>query len=468
MGGLVVGFIVFVVLLNLLVLAFSLPPIIEDSFGIENPVGFVNANLLYFFVAEFLSRFLLQKLPVIELEKFLHLPLKRSSIVHFLLGKSVISSFSLIALICFGPFSFMVLDMPASLSWLMVILLLSFSMHWVVLWYKQQFGDNLAGTVFVFLLAFAAFGTNYYGYFNVGNLAAPFFNWAMNSYIPVLIMLGGCFLCYRLAFHFYIRHSYVEELTDKTNLRLITGPVNFLSRFGLAGEIADLEWRLILRHKKSRTYLLVTFLFLFYGLLLYTDPALIKEEGFSYMYIFVGAFITASFMAQYGQLFLSWNSAAFDFYLTKFEGIRALIKGKYLLFLIISTICFLLTVPYVYFGWDVLLVHTATFLFNIGVSIHTIVYISLWKPQPVDLNKGGLFNYEGMGIAQFLIAIPLLILPYVVFLPFAFLYGDYFGLAILAGTGILGLVFYERLVNINVNKLNKNRHQISAAFRQEL
>ncbi len=170
----------------------------------------------------------------------------------------------------------------------------------------------------------------------------------------------------------------------------------------------------------------------------------------------------------YGQLFLSWNSPHFDFFLTHNEGIEALVKGKYLLFFGISVGAFLLALPYVYYGWNILFVHTATFLFNLGINIHIIVYLALWKPKPMDLDKGSMFNYEGMGAAQFLMAIPMMGLPYVIYLPVAWLVNEMVGLVVLGSVGVMGIIFYEGLAQIQINKIMKNRYAISSSFRQEI
>ena len=173
-------------------------------------------------------------------------------------------------------------------------------------------------------------------------------------------------------------------------------------------------------------------------------------------------------MLQYGQLFLSWNSPTFDFYVHQKNGLRALVKGKYLLFTGISFLCFILSVPYVYFGWNVLLIHLATFLFNMGVTIHLVIYMALWKPKPMNLNKGSVFNYEGMGLSQFLMIIPLVAVPYAVFLPVAYWFGDYSGLLALSIIGGFGLLIFPMISNKMADAVVDKKYEISAAFRQEL
>lgn len=461
----------FLVLSSLSLTAFALPHIIREIIGEEEVISFLNAHLVFFFALEVLYRFFLQKLPVIELENFLHLPIRKSKIIHFILGRSFISITTLAPFLIFLPFTFMEV-VPAygsvvAFYWFGTVTAISWTLHWVILWYKHRYGNDIVGIVSIFAITFVAIGSAYYGWFNLGSLATPFFDSALTSPIPLIVAAGLFAISYRLAFSFYKRNAYIEELESEKNARYSNRSMGFLSRFGLTGEIADIEWRLILRHKKSKSYLVISFLFLFYGLYFYTDPAFQTETGFSYFYIFVGIFVTGIFIVQYGQLFLSWNSASFDFYLCRENGLRSLIKGKYLLFLVISLLCFLLSTPYAYFGWDILFVHTATFLFNMGVSIHIISYIALWQPKPMDLDKGAFFNYEGVGVAQFLMGIPIFVIPYVIFVPAAILVNDYFGLFVLGAIGSLGIVFHEKLIDLSVQKLIRNRHKISSSFRQE-
>jgi hypothetical protein len=203
-------------------------------------------------------------------------------------------------------------------------------------------------------------------------------------------------------------------------------------------------------------------------LIFYANPAYQTDDGFSYIFVFVGSFITGVFILQYGQLFLSWNSASFDFFLNQKGGVEALVKGKYILFIVISALCFLFSVPYVYFGWEILLIHLATFVFNVGIVIHLVILMALWKPKPMDLNKGGMFNYEGLGLAQFMMVIPLMIAPYVVFLPFAYWINDYAGIMALMVVGMGGIFFFNLLAKGSIRRVMRNRYEISSSFRQEL
>jgi hypothetical protein len=468
---------IFILLIGVLLLGYLLlfglflNKIITEVLEKPDAINFINSNLLYFFLLELIYRYFIQQLPVINLENYLHLPIPKSTIVHFLLVCSFISPLNIIALLLFGPFAFIELKATfgptPAFVWLGAILLTSWSIHWFVLWFKQRFEDSLIGTLVVFSALLLSIGSSYFGLYDLGAFFEPVFTFALENPAPIFLLMAALILSYFLCFAFYRQNAYLEELSEGDHLQFANQNLGFLSKFGLAGEMANLEWKLIIRHKKSRTFLTLCLLFLLYGLIFYNNPAYLKETGFNYLFIFVGTFITGIFMLQYGQLFLSWNSPTFDFYVHQKNGLRALVKGKYLLFTGISFICFILSVPYVYFGWDVLLIHLATFLFNMGVTIHLVIYMALWKPKPMNLHKGSVFNYEGMGLSQFLMIIPLVAVPYAVFLPVAYLFGDYSGLLALAVIGGFGLLIFPMISTKMADAVVDRKYEISAAFRQE-
>lgn len=455
-------------LANLAIIAFFLPELLRDSLGDRTPVDFVNRYLLYFFLVEFIYRFFMQRMPVIDLEHFLHLPIPRQKIVTYLIGRSYFSAFTLISPILFLPFSISEIGGIDGLNWFITVVMISLCLHTLMLWFKQRYGESIWMILVVAGVLFAAFAAAYFGYFNAGTLTEPFFHYASVSFFPAVISFTVFLIILQLPYQYYKANAYTDDLVSGNRSRFSHASFGFLSRFGLAGEMAEMEWKLILRHKKSRSYLIISALILFYGLMIYMDPNFKSEGGFSAMYIFIGIFITGSFIIQYGQLFLSWNSSCFDFFLTRRDGIKALIEGKYMLFTVLSVIFFILTIPYAYFGWEIAWVNLGCLIFNIGITSQAIIRMSLWKPKPMDISKGAFLNYEGTGIAQFLMFIPIFILPLVVYLPLHLLFNEYIGLLGLTAAGVSGIILRDIMLGRSIESVLKNKYQISASFRQEL
>lgn len=470
--NIVLGLVILLLLSYVVLAGVFLPRIIQEITGNEDTLSVLNSYLIYFFFFEFMYRYFIQQLPVVDLESLLHLPIGKRKIMHMLLIRSFFSPMSIIALLLFLPSGVQVV-MPeygsiGLLGWIGSIVLTSWILHWFMLWFKQKFEDSTIGLVIVVAVLVLGSGASYMGWYNLGEIMKPVFDFAMTSLIPLIVLAIGLVGSYYLCFSYYLSNAYLEDLSEEENVRFTDQSIGFFSRFGNAGEMANVEWKLIVRHKKSRTYIMLSIFFLLYGLIFYTNPAYQSEDGISPIFIFVGVFITGIFMIQYGQLFLSWNSQNFDYYLMKKGGVEELVKGKYLLFISISCLSFLASVPYVYFGWEFLIIHFATFIFNIGVLVHAIIYLALWKPKPMDLNKGAMFNYEGVGAAQWLMILPMMGLPYLVYLPFSFLVSDYAGLIALFVCGIIGILSFKVLSRININRVYSNKYEISSSFRQEL
>ena len=81
-------------ILVFLALGFGLYPILKKQFPTSDPLIMVNGFLFYWFLGDLVMRFFLQKLPVMNIKPLLIFPVKRSKIVHYVLGKSMISFFN--------------------------------------------------------------------------------------------------------------------------------------------------------------------------------------------------------------------------------------------------------------------------------------------------------------------------------------------------------------------------------------
>jgi hypothetical protein len=60
--------------------------------------------------------------------------------------------------------------------------------------------------------------------------------------------------------------------------------------------------------------------------------------------------------------------------------------------LLISTICYVVTIPYVLFGWKILLINSMTYLYNIGFLSFVLLYMSTYNKKRIDLSRGSAFD----------------------------------------------------------------------------
>ena len=71
----------------------------------KDPITIVNNFVIYWFLADMVFRYFLQQLPVLNIKPYMVIPIKRSVVIHFLLGKTSISFFNFLPLFFFLPFS---------------------------------------------------------------------------------------------------------------------------------------------------------------------------------------------------------------------------------------------------------------------------------------------------------------------------------------------------------------------------
>ena len=464
------GFFALMIFGYALVLGFALEKIVVDGLHQPEPVTFVNGLLLYYFGFEFMLRYFMQNPPVLDVQPYLHLPMKRNGLVHFLLIRSEAHLLNILVPVLFAPFAFSVVAKQSGTSaawiWLMSLWTLSICLHYIVLLFKKGLDDTLIG----FLVLISILGgfalADYYQWFKLSEVSAALFTFIANA--PTSLVGIGVFLAliYFFNYTYFLRGLYPDELAaSKGSNEVREQDIAFLQSLGQIGEWVNLELKLILRNKRPRAILSLSAFFLLYGLIFYTQDK--YTEGAPAFLVFIAIFITGIFMINYGQMLFSWQGSHFDFTLTRPISLTQVVESKYWLLTSVTVICFLLSIPYVYFGWNILLLHLAAVLFNIGINVFVIMNLAMWEPKKIDLNKGSMFNQEGIGAAQWVMGIPILLAPYLFYLPFSLTGHPILGIVAIAVAGLIGLALRPRLLKYTTQRLAAKRYAMAAGFRKD-
>ena len=451
-------------------LAFGMEMLITDFLNQPDAVAFMNRILVYYLLWEMVSRYFLQKLPVIDFESYLHLPINRQKIVHYLLIKSFFSPFTLLVPVLFTPFALGAVTSAygtaGGLTWLFTLIMVSWLIHYGLIYLRRVTEEN-AWLLFGIVSLLVVSGIlEYVGLMNFGLLLAPLFEYSAQSAIPLFIVTLLFAGSYILAYRYHLGNCYLDTLTDRSSKTGMAKNFSFLDNFGIVGDLINLELKLIFRHKRARGMLYLTLIFLAYGLLFYPD----YMEGDTMpgvLLIFLGVFITGIFIMQYGQFLMSWNSNFFDLFVSNPVNSEDYIASKYYLLSGVSVVCYLLSVPYVYFGWEVLFANTAMFVYNIGINTFLIIYLSMWEPQKLDLNQKSAFSFQGVGAAQWVMGLPVILGPMILYIPFA-IWGTFnMAMIVFFLIGLLGIVFRNRLISMSASRADRLKYSIGSSFRSE-
>ncbi|MBK0380328.1 DUF5687 family protein [Mucilaginibacter segetis] len=430
-------------------------------------VTFCGIILIYFLI-DLLLRLQLQELPTLKVQPYLHLPVRRNSIVGYLALTALLSFFNLWPIVLFTPFILKVI-LPAAgaisaIAFIISIIGLSVFNNYLAMYIKRK--ANLNGWVFLIaaaVLILIMLGDFMWHIYSVRNISYLFFgNLIVKPYLVLLPILLGVAM-YWLNFLYLKENLYLEELgSQKASAYKSSTEIPVLSRFGIVGDLAANEIKLILRNKRSRSTLIIGLFFMFYGLIFYTQAAYGET-----IKIFVGMFMTGIFIINYGQFMYSWQSSHFDGILVSKINFTDFLKAKYLLFTIASTIAFILTTPYVYFGWRIIMIHFIMYLWNLGINITIVLFFANRNYKRIDLSKGAAMNWEGVGATQLLLSLPLIALPYLVYLPFKYAGYPNLGFAAIAVVAIIFILTRNFWIKKLEEDFYSKRFKIAEGFRNK-
>jgi hypothetical protein len=182
------------------------------------------------------------------------------------------------------------------------------------------------------------------------------------------------------------------------------------------------------------------------------------------MYIFVGIFVTGIFLINFGQFIPAWDSGYYKLLMSQNIKYKEYLNSKYTLMAISAVIMFVLSIPYVYFGWKILVIHLAAMVYNIGVNVYILLYAGSFNRKSIDLNQRAAFNYQGTGAVQWLVGIPLMLIPMLLFYVCYKLMNFESGIAVLFLLGILGIIFHQKIMNLITKKYLQSKYEMISAF----
>lgn len=470
-GSLVAQIVMIVLILYFLLLAigigFFMKELIQKVFPGENPTNIFNGFILYYFMVDFLTRIQLQELPTIGIQPLLTLNIRKKSIVSFLNVKTLFSFFNFAPIFIFLPYCFTQIAPDAGIStafiYTVCILSLIVFNNFFGLYLKRKGGSNSWFTIIGVLIILSLAALDYFGIISVRNFSDFIFSSVAAhpyySVVFVILAIGA----YIFNSQFLFRNLYLEELSKKEETKAATD-YPFLNRFGRIGQLAALELKLILRHKRSKGGLTMSLLFVFYGLLFYKQELLAKNQ-FSTM-LFAAIFMTGIFQIVYGQFMFAWQSAHFDGLMANRINFTDFIKAKFLLFTLAATIVTMLTMFYGFMSWKLILLHISVYLYNIGFGAVIVLFFANYNKKRLDLTKGSSFNWQGVSATQWILAFPLIIIPFVIYLPFGLNGQPYWGLIAIGIFGLITLAMRDLWVKWLTKLFIKQRYKIAEGFRE--
>ena len=203
---------------------------------------------------------------------------------------------------------------------------------------------------------------------------------------------------------------------------------------------------------------------LLYGLFFYTQP--IYRDSL-YASSIVGIFSTGIFLISFGQFIPAWDSGYYKMLMSQNIKYEQYLRSKFVLMMLSVVIMFVLGIPYIYFGWKILVVHFAAAVYNIGVNSHIMLFGGSFNRKKIDLNQRAAFNYQGTGAVQWIIGLPIMLIPLVIFSVANYFIGFEVGVAVLILIGVAGIVFHKKLMKSITQRYLDSKYKMIDAFSQD-
>lgn len=434
--------------------------------GLE-PLQTVNKYLIYFLVIDLVIRYFFQKMPVTNIRPLLNLPIKRNTIVHFSLGKTVISFFNVLHAFFFVPFTIVLLMKGygfQAILWHVAMMAFVYSNNFINVLINNK------NIVFYPLLALVAGCglAQYYHVFDITVYTQPFFQSMYATpymfLIPVLLVA----VTYYFSFDYFKKNLNLDTGLAKRSEEAKTENLTWLNQFGTLGTFLKNDIKLLKRNKRSRTTVIMSFLFIFYGLLFYGNAIEVYKSPM--FQVFAGIFVSGGFLFTFGQFIPSWDSAYYQLMMSQNIQYREYISSKWWLMVIGTVIATILASFYwFFFGWQTYMLIVVGAIYNIGVNSHLVMLGGAFVKTPIDLTMANkaFGDKQAFNVKTMLIAIPKLLVPMLLYALGFYLHSAALGYILVALAGILGFAF-RNMVFSKIEKIYKTeKYATIAAYKQK-
>ncbi|MEO8773159.1 MAG: DUF5687 family protein [Gelidibacter sp.] len=447
------------------VLGFGAYYMIEKGLDTE-PFKMVNQVVIYYMIFDLIFRYFLQKMPVLNIKPLMYLPVKRNAIVNFAIGKTMISFFNVLHAFFFIPFS-------------IVLIIEGFPVLQVMAWYFAILGwifcnnflnifINNKDVVFYGVVGFLVvmIGLQYYDIFDVTQYTYPI----INSFyaIPYLALIPGILavVFYKMAFSYFKKNLYLDAGLSVKQEVAETEDYSWLERFGSLSTFLKNDIKLLRRNKRSKMTLIMSVLFIFYGLLFFTNSVDAYQGAF--WRIFAGIFVSGGFLFTFGQSVPSWDSAYYPLMMSQNIRYKDYIASKWYLMVIATIISTVVASFYLYWGWQAYAAVVVGAIYNIGVNSHLVLWGGAYIKTPIDLttSKKAFGDKQAFNAKTMLLTIPKMVLPMGIYAIGHYTLGEAFGFALVALSGLAGFLFKNKVFNIIEKVYKSEKYKTLAAYKQ--
>ncbi|WP_449400209.1 DUF5687 family protein [Chryseobacterium wanjuense] len=431
----------------------------------QNPVKIVSKFLIAAWAVDLIIKYLWQEMPTQNIKPFLTLNIPKKILVNYMLSKTFLSVFSWLNSLFFITFCGIALFYGYSfigvLGWFVGVSLLFYLNNFI----NILFNDKETVAIIVGCIIAAVAGLTYYHIVPILDYSERFFfNFYERPYfavISVMLFLG----LWKICFNYIRKVFYLDQGLEAKKTVGKTENIAFLNKYGAIGTFINNDIKMLKRNKVTKGILLGSFMFLFYGLLMFTS-SIYKTPA---MMMFMGLFVTGGFQFMFGQRVPAFDSSYYPLMMTLNVPYKEYLKAKWWLMNIVTAASIVVALCYAYFGWNVYVTFFAAGLYNIGVNSQFTLWSGAFNKTQIDLNaKEKRFGQKNsFNMKALLLLIPKMFLPMVVFAVMQHFFGIEAGVISVAVMGLIGFLLREKIFDIIVKHYKVEKYSTLEAFKNK-
>lgn len=171
-------------------------------------------------------------------------------------------------------------------------------------------------------------------------------------------------------------------------------------------------------------------------------------------------------MINFGQFVPAWDAGYYPLIMAQNIPLKQYLTAKAGLITFSVVVLAILSTPYLYFGWKILLINMVCAVYNIGVNIPILLYAGSFNRKKIDLDKSPFMNYQGMGATQWIVGLPLMLMPLLIFWVFNKFISFESALTVLFGLGVMGLMLRNRAISLIAERYKRQKYAMIEGFKQ--
>lgn len=431
----------------------------------QDPLKAISKLLVVGWAVDLILKYIWQEMSTQNIKPFLTLNIPKNTLVNYMLVKTFLSPLSWLNSLFFITFSVIAMFNGYSvfgiLAWFIGISFLFYLNNFI----NILFNDKEIVAIVVGCLFAAVAGLGYYHIVPVLSYSESFiYSFYQKPYfiiIPMVLFFGLWIICFK-----YVRKEfYLDQGLEAKKQFGKTENIAFLNKYGVIGTFINNDIKMLRRNKVTKGILIGSFLFLFYGMLMYTS-VIYKTPA---MMMFMGLFVTGGFQFLFGQRVPAFDSSYYPLMMTLNVPYKEYLKAKWWLINIVTAASMIIALFYAYFGWELYVTFFAAGLYNMGVNSQFTLWSGAFNKTQIDLNskEKRIGQKNSFNLKAMLLLIPKMLLPMGVFALSKYFFGITAGVVSIAILGLVGFLFREKIFDIIVKQYKREKYSTLEAFKNK-